>query len=47
MEAELEVETGLSERPTLEAHDTTALTPDQQSALDTHKVRSIVYFTAQ
>ena len=39
MEAELlGVETRLSERPAQEANDTTALTREQQSQLDRHKV---------
>ena len=38
MESELEVETRLSERPALEANDTTAITSQQQDELDKHKV---------
>ena len=38
MESELEVETGLSERPALEPNDTTAITSQQQDELDRHKV---------
>lgn len=39
MEVELEVETQLSQRPTVEANDSTALTKEQQEELDRHKVR--------
>lgn len=39
MEVELEVETQLSQRPAVEANDSTALTKEQQEELDKHKVR--------
>ena len=35
---ELEVETGLSQRPALEPNDATALTSEQQISLNEHKV---------
>lgn len=38
MEVELEVETQLSQRPAVEANDSTALTKEQQERLDRHKV---------
>lgn len=38
MEVELEVETQLSQRPAVEANDSTALTKEQQEELDRHKV---------
>lgn len=38
MEVELEVETQLSQRPAVEANDSTALTKEQQEQLDRHKV---------
>ena len=37
---ELRVETSLSSRPQLEPNDTTALTPEQQSSLNEHKVNN-------
>ena len=39
-EAELGLETKLSKKPTLERNDTTALTGEQQQALNRHKVGS-------
>ena len=38
MGSELAVETHLTQRPALEANDTTALTREQQTQLDRHKV---------